>query len=380
MPLYHSTGSLIGFVASLVSGNALALSAKFSKQNFWKEVRETKATSILYIGEALRYLLDAPSEHDPVTGENLDKKHNVKTVYGAGLRADVWRAFTDRFGIDTVIEFYGATEGVMGIWNISRNDLSRGAIGRAGWLFKMLFNSKTFVALTDWDTDSPVRDPETGLCIPAKNGDTGEMLFKVSAQDINENFQGYYNNTEATNKKIIRDVRAKGDAWFRSGDAMRWEDDGLLFFSDRLGDTFRWKGENVSTMEVSNAMGLHPQVSEANVYGVQLPNHDGRAGCAAISFRRGSPSEDDLRSLAAHMRQSLPRYAVPLFLRLVNEAGSASSTTGTHKQQKVALRDAGVNPVSHKGEEIILYWLKGDTYVPFRKDEWQRLNNGQAKL
>lgn len=381
MPLYHSTGSLVGFASSLAAGSTLALAAKFNKHTFWKDIRDTKSTSILYIGEALRYLLDAPPEIDPATGENLDKTHNVRAVYGAGLRADVWRTFVDRFGIDTVVEFYGATEGVLGTWNYSRNSFSEGAIGRFGWLIKwLLIDKQTRIVLIDWESDTPIRDADTGLCVRAKLGETGEMLLRVDPADINAKFQGYHNNTEASEKKIVRDVEVKGDAWFRTGDALRFEDDGLVFFSDRLGDTFRWKAENVSTMEVSNVMGLHTRVAEANVYGVQLPHHDGRAGCAAISFRGGAPSDDDLKSLATHLRKSLPRYAVPLFLRLVGDVGNSTSTTGTHKQQKVALRDAGVNPVGPNGESVPLYWLKGDTYVPFGKEEWKRLQNGRIKL
>lgn len=381
MPFYHSAGSLVGFASTLFAGGTIAFSQKFSKNTFWKEIRETKADSIVYIGEALRYLLDAPTERDPVTGESLDKKHNVKLIYGAGLRADVWPKFKERFGIDTIVEFYGATEGVTGTWNISRNSLSQGAVARVGWLLRtLLYNRVTIIVLNDWETDTPLRDAN-GLCIKAKVGETGEMLIKVPAEDINSEFQGYYKNSKATEEKVLRDVVTKGDAWFRTGDALRWEQDGLLFFSDRLGDTFRWKGENVSTMEVGNVMGMHPCVAEANVYGVELPHHDGRAGCAATSFRGGAPpTSEDLCSLVTHLRTSLPRYAVPLFLRLVDEVGSASSTTGTHKQQKVALRRAGVNPVDEKGEDVTLYWLKGDTYVPFGKAEWQRMQSGKVKL
>ncbi|TQV90772.1 long-chain fatty acid transporter [Cordyceps javanica] len=383
MPFYHSSGSLVGFASTLFAGGTLAFCQKFSKQTFWKQVRETKANSIVYIGEVLRYLLDAPTEYDPVTGENLDKKHSVRALYGAGLRADVWPQFKERFGIDTIIEFYGATEGVVGTWNVSRNSLSEGAVARVGWLLRTLFFDRvTTIVLNDWETDTPLRD-ERGLCIRAKPGETGEMLTRVPAEDIESTFQGYYNNAKATEEKIVRDVVAKGDAWFRSGDALRWDGDGdgLLFFSDRLGDTFRWKGENVSTTEVGNAMGRHPCVAEANVYGVELPHHDGRAGCAATAFRGGTPTGEELRSLAEHLRGCLPRYAVPLFLRRVDGVGNASTTTGTCKQQKVALRKAGVNPVGESGEDdVILYWLKGGTYVPFGKAEWQRMQGGKVKL
>ncbi|EGX88663.1 long-chain fatty acid transporter, putative [Cordyceps militaris CM01] len=382
MPFYHSTGSLVGVASTLFAGGTIAFSQSFSKHTFWSEVRATKANSIVYIGEALRYLLDAPPEHDAATGACLDKKHHVRTIYGAGLRADVWPRFKERFGIDTVIEFYGATEGVLGTWNISRNSFSEGAVARVGWLLRTLFFDRmTLIVRTDWATDTPVRDAR-GRCVRAALGETGELLLKVPADDIDAAFQGYYNNAQATRDKILRDVAAAGDAWFRTGDALRWERDGLLFFRDRLGDTFRWKGENVSTMEVGNVMGMHPCVAEANVYGVELPHHDGRAGCAATAFcgGGGAPSPAELASLAAHLRKALPRYAVPLFIRLVDGVGRAETTTGTHKQQKVALRKAGVNPVGEDGEEITLYWLRGDTYVPFGKEEWRRMQVGKVKL
>ncbi|OAR04534.1 hypothetical protein LLEC1_02489, partial [Akanthomyces lecanii] len=221
MPFYHGAGSLVGFASTLFSGGTIAFSQKFSKSTFWKEIRETKANSIVYIGEALRYLLDAPAEHDPVTGESLDKKHNVKLIYGAGLRADVWPKFKDRFGIDTIVEFYGATEGVMGTWNISRNSLSQGAVARVGWLLRTLvYNRATIIVLNDWETDTPLRDAN-GLCIRAKVGETGELLIKVPAENISSEFQGYYKNTKATEEKLLRDVVTRGDAWFRTGDALR---------------------------------------------------------------------------------------------------------------------------------------------------------------
>lgn len=381
MPLYHSLASIPGLCSSIMEGSTLALGKTFSKSTFWDEVRATNATSILYIGEALRYLLAAPPQYDPITKECLDKKHNVKLVYGAGLRPDVWKAFQDRFGVETVVEFYGATEGTMGTWNVSRNSFSEGAVCRVGWLFGLLIRSSSQIVAVDWDTDAPLRDPKTGFCIRCQEGETGELILKVPPKDVHSKFQGYFNNKEATEKKVLRDVFAKGDAWFRTGDAFRWGGDGgQLFFSDRLGDTFRWKGENVSTMEVSHVMGLYPNVHEANVYGVQLPHHDGRAGCAAVTFDSGSPSKETLQGLAAHMQASLPRYAVPLFVKVVREVGTASQTTGTNKQQKVALRAAGVKPVGDDGESVEVYWLQGDKYVPFGEPEWQRLENGHARL
>ena len=181
----------------------------------------------------------------------------------------------------------------------------------------------------------------------------------------------------------MRDVFKRGDAWFRSGDLLRWDGEGRLYFSDRIGDTFRWKSENVSTAEVAEALGKHPQVQEANVYGVLVPNHDGRAGCAVVAFaptQSYPPSPELLRSLAKHVADTLPRYAYPLFLRVVREVGLQN--TGTNKQQKHGLRVQGVDPVQveKSAEGGLLYWLRDGTYVPFGKKDWRAITGGKVKL
>ncbi len=157
---------------------------------------------------------------------------------------------------------------------------------------------------------------------------------------------------------------------------MKWESDGRIYFSDRIGDTFRWKSENVSTAEVSQALGLHPAVQEANVYGVELPNHDGRAGCVAIVLDAAEANPQLMGSLAQHAKEKLPRYAVPLFLRLLKEIGA--QTTGTNKQQKHVLRQQSVDPSKVQGDD--LFWLKDGTYVPFGPKDWAALQQGAVKL
>ncbi|WEW59687.1 long-chain fatty acid transporter fat1 [Emydomyces testavorans] len=388
MPLYHSTAAILGYISCLLNGSSLAIGRKFSARNFWNEVRENDATVIQYVGETLRYLLATPPQTDPVNGENLDKKHNVRMAYGNGLRPDVWNRFKERFGIETVAELYGATEGLSLTLNVSRNDYSAGAIGRNGGLGDLLLSFSSTIIELDPITELPRRDPKTGLCVQASRGEPGELLFAVDADNIEEKFPGYLNNQEANNKKIIRDVRKKGDAWFRTGDMIRWSPNGLWYFSDRLGDTFRWRSENVSTSEVSEILGNHPDVQEANVYGVEVPHHDGRAGCAAIIFKEQmqnstaevvlEPSEKVLRSLANHALGQLPKYAVPLFLRVT---GSMQST-GNNKQQKTVLRAEGVNVEVLQNKQVgdRFYWLKDGTYVPFGKKEWNHLNRGQVKL
>jgi acyl-CoA synthetase (AMP-forming)/AMP-acid ligase II len=378
MPLYHSSASCIGVSSALWVGGTISIGRKFSTTTFWKEIRDSDATAFLYVGETCRYLSVAPPEIDPVTGENLDRKHKVRVVIGNGLRPDVWDRFKERFGIDTIFEFYAATEGAIGAWNRSRNDLGKGAIGRYGLFARAFFEKRSTLVKLDHETDTPWRNPETGFCQRAKTGEVGELIVSLPSDDIESRFQGYFNNEGATNSKIMRDVFAKGDAWFRSGDVMRWDGvgDGRLYFHDRIGDTYRWKSENVSTAEVAQAVGTHPAILEANVYGVQLPHHDGRAGCAAVALTQPEPTAELLASLAQHAREGLPRFAVPLFLRVVRDVGVQK--TGTNKQQKNGLRDHGVDPAGVGDDK--LFWLKDNAYVPFGYKEWNQLQAGAVKL
>ncbi|KAI1182697.1 acetyl-CoA synthetase-like protein [Nemania serpens] len=374
MPLYHSSAVVLGFFQCFESEATFAVGRKFSTKTFWKDVRRHKATMIQYVGETCRYLMAANPEVDPTTGEDLDKKHNVRIALGNGLRPDVWAKFQERFGIQGVAEFYAATEGFGGTWNYSRNEFSRGAIGRNGWLYEVVMRNKLAIVARDHETDAPYRDPRTGFCLAVPRGEVGELLLALP-EDTTRAFQGYYNNPTATNSKIIGNVFKKGDAYFRSGDLICWDLQGRMYFHDRIGDTFRWKSENVATTEVSATMGLHPAIEGANVYGVQLPHHDGRAGCAAITLSV-TPDEKLLRSLAEHARAKLPKYAVPIFLRLGK--GTLAAITGTNKQQKHNLRVEGINPTKVGDDE--LYWLKGDTYVRFGKEEWDQISGGQIKL
>ena len=335
------------------------------------------ATGIQYVGETLRYLLAAPPQIDPVTGEDLDKKHSVKVAFGNGLRPDVWNKFKDRFGLETIVELYAATESPFGTWNVSRNDWSLGAVGRFGRIKQALTSSNLKFVKVDWTTEKPHRDPKTGFCQIAKNDEPGEMIYKLADKDDNEatNFQGYFNRDEATDKKIVKNAFKKGDKYFRTGDiGILNRSTGLMYFVDRIGDTFRWKSENVSTVEVSQALGTHQSVSEANVFGVALPGHDGRAGCVAITFKEGLPNQEILRSLAKHVDAELPKYARPLFLRVLSEVGQIS--TGNNKQQKGALRDMGVDP-SKLGT---VFWRKGDAYVEFQEADLKAMEAGRVKL
>lgn len=370
MPLYHSSASVLGVCQALGAGCTLIVAPKFSPRTAMKQATETKATIFQYIGEMCRYLLVSPPSP-------YDRAHNIRLAFGNGMRPDVWQRFKDRFSIPDVFEFYGATEGPGASFVYERNGFYRGAIGRSGALSRLFFGSQQVLVHHDTSTEEPVRDLKTNFCSKVGTDEVGELIYLLDPEAISAKFQGYFGNTKASNSKIIRDVFVKGDAYYRTGDLQRRDADGRVWFVDRIGDTFRWKSENVSTAEVSEALGAHPAMSEANVYGVELPHHDGRAGCAAISLVEGKQLDAELRrALASQVRKHLPRYAVPLFLR----HSKALDVTGTMKHQKVALRNQGVDPSKTVGDEM--YWLPpgSDSYQPFAKHEWEQLAGGSAKL
>ncbi|CZT11398.1 hypothetical protein WAI453_004514 [Rhynchosporium graminicola] len=372
MPLYHSSASVLGFCTTLTAGATYSLGKKFSTKTFWEDVRSTNATTIQYVGETCRYLLSAPSQFSS-SGENLDRKNNVRLAFGNGLRPDIWNRFKERFGIEAIAEFYTATESTSANWNYSRNDFSKGAVGRIGTLGSLLLGGTLCMVELDWDTEQPRRSPTTGLCIKVPKGSPGELLYQLDPLDIERKFQGYFGNKGSTEGKIMRDVLEKGDAWFRTGDMMMSDSEGRTFFSDRIGDTFRWKSENVSTSEVSEAFGTHPLVAEANVYGVELPHHDGRAGCVALVLK-DEPTEKSMRELANHVYRELPRFAVPVFLRLTKQM----ILTGTNKQQKHVIRAQGVDPKMMGEDE--LWWARDGTYVRFSEKDWRELSGGKVRL
>jgi acyl-CoA synthetase (AMP-forming)/AMP-acid ligase II len=375
MPLYHSTALMLGFMPCLMNGATAAIGRRFSNKTYWPEVRASKATIIQYVGETCRYLLAAPPQYDPATGENLDQAHNVRLAFGNGMRPDVWQRFKERFGIETIAEFYGATEAPGASINMSSNDYSRGAIGKRGTLLSLLSRANAATVEIDWETEQPKRDPKNhNFCIRVPTNTPGELLFAVDAGDLETKYQGYWGNEKASSSKIMRDVLKKGDAWFRTGDSVRTDANGLTWFCDRIGDTFRWRSENVSTNEVSEVLGHHANITEANVYGVEVPNHDGRAGCAAITVN-APISEPLLQSLAQQATENLPKYAVPLFLRVMKEMTS----TGNNKQQKHGLRQQGIDPAKVEGEDQLL-WLKDGTYAPFGPEEFKQIEAGKVKL
>jgi fatty-acyl-CoA synthase len=309
LPMYHSVGGIVAIGSMLVVGGSVVIRRRFSASRFWHDVAQTGCTIFQYIGELCRYLsLTPPSP--------IERHHRLRLAVGNGLQADVWRTMKGRFAVPHILEYYAATEGVLSLYNW---DGLPGAIGRIPPLLE------PYVGITlirvNFETGEPLRAPD-GLCIPSAVNEPGEAIGPIKD---GRRFDGYH-DPEATDRKILRNVLREGDQWYRSGDLMRRDTAGFYFFVDRLGDTFRWKGENVSTTEVADVVRTCPGVLDAIVYGVQVPAHEGRAGMAAITTREGFT----LEQLVAHLHEHLPPYARPVFVRLCESL----DTTGTFKLAK----------------------------------------------
>ncbi|KAM3078734.1 hypothetical protein ACMFMG_006600 [Clarireedia jacksonii] len=367
MPLYHGTGGITSIV-NLMSGITNCVGKKFSTSKFWDDIRDSRATWFTYVGETARYLLAAPPSP-------RDKDHNVRVMYGNGMRPDVWIKFRERFGVPEVGEFFNSTEGMFALLNYCRGDFLATCVGHHGLWSRRQLHDVYVPVQVDQTSGAVLRDPKTGFATRESYEKGGEILVAVPSTDA---FSGYYNNQEATSKKFERDVFKKGDLYYRTGDALRRDKDGRWFFLDRLGDTFRWKGENVSTAEVAEVLGKYDGVLEAIVYGVQLPSHDGKAGCAAV-FIDPSITNFDFAGLLKHARKHLPKYAVPIFLRIVKEM----TPIHNNKQNKVPLKEEGVDHEKVKKDDKLL-WIeergKGNTYVEFHRDHWVDLELGKARL
>ena len=375
MPMYHGTGGITA-MTNMMSGVSLAIGKGFSTRNFWRDVRDSESTFIIYVGETARYLLAAPPSP-------LDRQHKVRCMYGNGLRPDVWERFRERFGIPEVLEFFNSSEGMLslGVWN--RGDYSSGCVGHHGALIRLITKNQFVPVQTDNETNDLVRDPETGWAKRKSYEKGGEILVKMPDEG---SFPGYWNDPGSTNKKIVRDVFQKGDVFYRTGDALRRTPDGRWLFVDRLGDTYRWKSENVSTAEVAEVIGRFPGILEANVYGVQIPQHEGRAGCAALHLAAEKQKNFDWASFSSYVKKSLPKYAVPVFVRVM-EGHVGGMASHNNKQDKVSLRYEGVDP-DKKGSKVPngkadqLFWLppKSDMYEYFEKEGWHGLESGRTKL
>jgi citronellyl-CoA synthetase len=335
LPLYHATGLCVCWGSAISGASGFAIRRKFSASQFWSDVRNYRATTLGYVGELCRYLVDQPPSAD-------DNKHGVTKMIGNGLRPGAWHEFKTRFGVNHICELYAASDGNIGFTNILNFDNTVG-FSLMSWE----------LAAYDHDSGAPTRDAN-GFMRKVVKGEQGLLLAKI---DDKAPLDGY-TDPQKTEKVVLHDVFEKGDRYFNTGDLLRNIGFGHAQFVDRLGDTYRWKGENVSTTEVENILLQHPNISEAVAYGVEVRNTNGRAGMAAIT-----PAESlatlDFSELLAFAREQMPAYAVPLFLRVKVKM----ETTGTFKYQKTRLKDEAFDP-GKTGDDPIYAWLPGtDTYV-----------------
>lgn len=355
LPLYHATGGLCAMGAALLNGGSVVLKKRFSASQFWPDVVAEGCTMFVYIGELCRYLVNQP----PVDDET---KHRVRLAFGNGLRPDIWPVMKQRFRIGEILEFYGSTEGNVSMFNF---DGREGAIGRAPKWLRKRFNIR--LAQFDVEAERPIRGTN-GFCIECGPGQIGECIGKIGG-DARAEYSGYVDKA-ASEKKVLRDVFEKGDAWFATGDLMKQDADGYLYFVDRIGDTFRWKGENVSTNEVAERLQAGPAVREASVYGVAVEGAEGRAGMAALVVAPGF----DIKALGAHVAGELPPYAQPLFVRIL----PALETTGTFKQRKMDLVADGYDPAKVKGPLYFHDPKRG--YVKLTKAVHDKIAGGLVKV
>ena len=333
LPLYHATGIVVCWCGVIAGHATLALRRKFSTSSFWKDVQKFDASAIGYVGELCRYLMDAP------TSEN-EQRHRVKKMIGNGMRPNIWDKYKARFGVEEILELYASSEGNVGFSNVFNFDNTVGF-------------SPTPYAIVEFDkeSNSPVKD-DKGWCKKVKKGEVGLLIGKITRRSP---FDGY-TDPEKNKSVIMKDVFKHGDSFFNTGDLVR--DIGFRHaqFVDRLGDTFRWKGENISTTEVENAVSEYEKIAEAVVYGVEIPNTNGRAGMAAITLSEGTTlTEQDLQQMATQFKKCVPAYAVPVFLRIQKQV----ETTGTFKYQKNKLKEQSFDP--NKNDERLLVLLPNAT-------------------
>ena len=333
LPLYHATGIVVCWCGVIAGSATLAIRRKYSTSSFWKDVQKFDASAFGYVGELCRYLMDAPVSE-------LEKGHRVKKMIGNGMRSNIWNKFKERFGIEEILELYASSEGNVGFSNVFNFDNTVG------------FSPTPYAVIQfDKEKNEPIRD-KNGFCIKVKKGEVGLLVGKITRRSP---FDGY-TDPEKNKAVIMQNVLKQGDAYFNTGDLVR--DIGFRHaqFVDRLGDTFRWKGENVSTTQVENIVSEYEKIAEAVVYGVEIPNTNGRAGMAAITLHDHDVlDEHDLTEIYACYKAALPAYAIPVFLRVQSKI----ETTGTFKHQKNKLKQEGFD--LSQTDERILVLLPGNT-------------------
>jgi len=356
LPLFHSNSLAVGCASAFAGGAALAIGRRFSASRFWDEIRKHNATAFNYIGEVCRYLINQPPKPD-------DSDNPVRVAIGLGLRPEIWTEFKERFNIEKIGECYGATEGAGMFFNFLNFDRTVG----------LCVNPYAIVKY-DHDTESPVRNEE-GFMERVSLGESGLLLFQiVSEGKFRERILSVYTNKKASEAKIFHDIFEEGDVWFNTGDFMRDIGNNHAQFVDRLGDTFRWKGHNVSTTEVEKILNNFEPVLLSTVYGAQIQGTDGRAGMAAI-VPSSSVEDFDLRGLIEHLNHNLPSYGVPIFLRFKSKL----ATTSTFKLKKVKLKKEGFS-IENINEPLYVMLPGKSEYIPLTKEIYENIQNGQYKF
>jgi len=365
LPLYHSAGGVMMVSTVLSVGATLALRRRFSASAFWDDCRRFGATRFQYIGEFCRYLLNQPHRPD-------DRSHAVKSIVGNGLRPDIWEEFQELFGIERIVEFYGATEANAFLMNTG------GKVGSVGRIpMEALAKRFSDMRLLRFDVESGTHErDQAGSCIECGPDEAGELVARISTQPRTAlgKFEGY-TSKEATQKKILRDVFESGDSWFRSGDLLRRDAQGWYYFVDRIGDTFRWRGENVSTQEVAEILGGFPGLEMVNVYGVEIEGVEGRAGMAALVMDDDERRAFDAKAFYEFVEKSLPSYAAPVFARLLSEV----DVTGTFKLRKVNLQEEGFD-LERVDDPILFRDAEARRYVPLTPELRAEIRSGTRRV
>ncbi|CAH0404707.1 unnamed protein product [Chilo suppressalis] len=359
LPLYHTAGGVISVGQAFIMGCTVVLKNKFSASQYFPDCAKYNATAGHYIGEMCRYILATPPSPS-------DRAHNVRIIYGNGLRPQIWEEFLNRFNVKHVIEFYGATEGNA---NIANTDGTPGAIGFVSRIFPSVY--PIAIIKVDQDTGEPIRDSR-GLCQLAEPDEPGVFIGKIAPNNPSREYLGYVDKT-ASSKKIVTDVFTHGDQAFISGDILVADELGYLYFRDRTGDTFRWRGENVSTTEVEAAVSRVADHRDAVVYGVLVPNTEGRAGMCGIVDVDGTL---DLDALSRSLSRDLPAYAKPIFVRLMTSV----DLTGTFKMKKVDLQKEGFDPSLVKNDKLYYLEAKTGKYLPLGPNEYEMIVSGKIRL
>jgi len=358
LPMYHTAAGAMITGNAMCEGITMVTRKKFSASQFWKDCIKHKVTCAQYIGEIARYLYATPESP-------YEKQHSIRMMFGNGLRPQIWQQFVDRFKIKQVCEFYGSTEGNCSVGNFSNKV---GAVGFISRLFPFLL--PLGIIKVDEDTGEPLRGSD-GLAIPCAYGEPGELVGRIDKGHPVRDYHGYADDS-STKKKVMKDVWKKGDMCFRSGDILVMDELGWLYFKDRAGDTFRWKGENVSTMEVEATVSQVIGLRDCVVYGVEIPGTEGRAGMAAIP---DPERKVDVEKMYAGMADKLPAYARPIFLRFVDEI----DLTATFKLKKRDLQREGFNP-EKVTDQLFMMDSKNKTYSPLTQEQYNNIVNGNTRF